>query len=100
VKLSEFALTLARLIIGRQAHAATEWEALNQKTASLFQQGNYTDAAVVAEKALQATEQALGPDHPDVATSLNNLGMLCYSQEQFKGSSANRVGKTERILAS
>ena len=76
VKLSEIGL-------GGQAYAATEWDALNRKTTSLFQQGNYTKAAVAAKKALQAAERALGPDHPNVATSLNNLGMLCYAQEQF-----------------
>lgn len=49
----------------------------------MFQQGNYTKATVAAKKALLAAEQPLGPGHPDVATSLNNLGMLCYAQEQF-----------------
>ena len=77
------ARALARLISGRQAAAATEWEALNREATSLFQQGNYTKATVAAKKALLAAEQALGPGHPDVATSLNNLGMLCYAQEQF-----------------
>jgi tetratricopeptide (TPR) repeat protein len=83
VKLSEIAFALARLNIGKRAYAPAEWDALNRKATLLFQQGDYAKAAVLAEKALQAAEQALGPDHPDVATSLNNLGMLCYAQAQF-----------------
>ena len=70
------ARALARLISGRQAAAATEWEALNREATSLFQQGNYTKATVAAKKALHAADQALGPDHPDVATTLNNLARL------------------------
>jgi Flp pilus assembly protein TadD len=83
VKLSALALALKRLNIGRVAHAATEWNALNRKATSWFQQGNYTKAAMAATKAVQAAEQALGLNHPDVATGLNNLGMVCYAREQF-----------------
>ena len=32
---------------------------------------------------LQIQEKALGPDHPDVATSLNNLALLYYNQGQY-----------------
>lgn len=36
-----------------------------------------TDAKALLERALAITEVAYGPDHPDVATRLNNLaGML------------------------
>ena len=83
MKPSVLAVALTRLNIGRVAYAVTEWNALNRKATSWFQQGNYTKAAVAATKAVQAAEQVLGPDHPDVATGLNNLGMLCYAREQF-----------------
>ena len=36
-----------------------------------------------AREALQAAEQALGPDHPDVAQSLSNLAALYYTQGQY-----------------
>ncbi|MCK5254610.1 MAG: tetratricopeptide repeat protein, partial [Deltaproteobacteria bacterium] len=46
---------------------------LNHKAVILFEQGRYSEAAKVAEEALAVAEKTLGPDHPDVATSLNNL---------------------------
>jgi len=36
----------------------------------------YTEALDLYEKALAITEAKLGPDHPDTATSLNNLALL------------------------
>ncbi|MCZ7669410.1 MAG: tetratricopeptide repeat protein [Chloroflexi bacterium] len=42
----------------------------------LNQNGQYTAARPFYERALAIREQALGPDHPDTAQSLNNLGAL------------------------
>ena len=53
-----------------------EWKALNDEAVSLYRQGSYERAVVVAKKALQIAEQEVGPDHPDVATSLKNLAAL------------------------
>ena len=39
-------------------------------------QGRYADAEPLYKRALAISEKALGPDHPDVATSLNNLAVL------------------------
>jgi tetratricopeptide (TPR) repeat protein len=36
------------------------------------------------QRALAIREKALGPEHPDVATSLNNLGALYYAQGQYE----------------
>ena len=60
-----------------------EWETLNGEVISLYRQGRYDRAVVVAKKALQVAEQTLGPDHPSVATSLNNLAMLYDTQGQY-----------------
>ena len=38
--------------------------------------GRYAEAEPLYERALAIREKALGPDHPDVATSLNNLAVL------------------------
>ena len=38
--------------------------------------GEYTAARPYYERALAINEKSLGPDHPDTATSLNNLGGL------------------------
>ena len=80
MKLSALALALKRLNISRVAYAATEWNALNRKATSWFQQGKYTKAAMAATKAVQAAEEALGLNHPDVATRLNNLA-YSYSEQ-------------------
>ncbi|KKK86115.1 hypothetical protein LCGC14_2766480, partial [marine sediment metagenome] len=63
--------------------AGIEWDILNQEVRSLYQNGQYDRAVVVAEKALTIQVKALGPDHPDVATSLNNLAMLYKNQGEY-----------------
>jgi tetratricopeptide (TPR) repeat protein len=60
-----------------------DWETLNDDAVSLYKQGQYDRALVVAKKALEGAERTGGPDHPDVATSLNNLALLYYSQGQY-----------------
>ena len=84
MKVSELAALVNRFKLEMQTVADPEWIALNRKSATSFEQGNYREAATAAKSALRAAEQALGADHPGVATSLNNLGMLCYAQEQFE----------------
>jgi len=39
-------------------------------------QDQYAKAEPLYNRALAIREKALGPEHPDVATSLNNLAML------------------------
>jgi len=51
-------------------------EALNRQVMQLLNQGRYGEAIPLAQRALAIREQALGPEHPDVATSLNNLAYL------------------------
>ena len=38
--------------------------------------GAYDQALPLYQRALQIREKALGPEHPDTATSLNNLALL------------------------
>jgi tetratricopeptide (TPR) repeat protein len=72
------------LCTGIPAHAqGIEWEQLNDEVTSLYQQGNYDRAVVVAKKSLQVAEQAVGANHPSVATSLNNLAVLYRAQGQY-----------------
>ncbi len=56
--------------------AAIEWEILNQEVQELYRAGKYDRAVVVAQKALQVAEKNVGPEHPAVATSLENLAAL------------------------
>jgi tetratricopeptide (TPR) repeat protein len=60
-----------------------EWEVLTEEVMSLYQKGQYDRAMVVAKKALEVAEQTVGPDHPSVATSLNNLAALYKTQGQY-----------------
>jgi tetratricopeptide repeat protein/DUF2914 family protein len=39
--------------------------------------GNYSAAEELLREAAALQEQALGPDHPDLANTLNNLGVVC-----------------------
>ncbi len=63
--------------------AGIEWDILDQEVKELHRTGNYDRAVVVAKKALQVAEQNVGPNHPAVATSLNNLAGLYDTQGQY-----------------
>ena len=49
---------------------------LNQEIIKLYKQGRYAEAIPYAEKVLVIKEKSLGPEHPNTATSLNNLAFL------------------------
>ncbi|NEO55845.1 MAG: tetratricopeptide repeat protein [Okeania sp. SIO3B5] len=60
-----------------------EVERLNQQEEQLYQQGRYAEAIPFAEKALAIRKNVLGDDHPNVATSMNNLALLYYLQGKY-----------------
>ncbi len=60
-----------------------EAERLNQQVVQLYQQGKYIEAIPLAERALAIREKVLGREHPDVASSLNNLAALYKSQGNY-----------------
>ena len=43
-------------------------------------QGRYSDAEPLFKRTVEIYEKALGSDHPNVATALNNLGGLLSTQ--------------------
>ena len=51
-------------------------DSLKQEVDRLYLQGRYREAIPKASEILALREQALGPTHPDVAQSLNNLAVL------------------------
>ena len=59
------------------------WERLNEKATKLYQQGEYEEAVKFAKEALKIAEETFVPDHPNVATSLNNLAGLYDSQGKY-----------------
>lgn len=54
----------------------SEAQQLHEQSVKLREAGQYREAQQLAERALVLWEQALGPEHPEVAKSLNNLALL------------------------
>ena len=73
----------------RLAQATTQEEAgidtekvkqLDAEVERLYEAGKYLKATAIAERSLGWKEVKLGPEHPDTATSLNNLAKLYRAQ--------------------
>jgi CHAT domain-containing protein/Tfp pilus assembly protein PilF len=62
------------------AQGLADAAALNAQVEQLYTQGRYSEAVPLAQRVLRIREAALGPNHPDVAASLNNLAILYQSQ--------------------
>ncbi|MBU1558142.1 tetratricopeptide repeat protein [Patescibacteria group bacterium] len=60
-----------------------EAEKLSEKVVLLYRDGHYDEAIPLAQKALELREKALGPNHTDVASSLNNLAMLYKEKADY-----------------
>jgi tetratricopeptide (TPR) repeat protein len=54
-------------------------------------QGLYNDALPYFEQCLKLSEQRFGPNHPDVATSLNNLAELYLAQGKYNKAETLRL---------
>jgi CHAT domain-containing protein len=63
--------------------ALAEAARLNQEAVALYRAGRYAQAVPLMQRSLAIREKALGPEHPDVATSLNNLAELYRAQGQY-----------------
>jgi tetratricopeptide (TPR) repeat protein len=50
---------------------------------SLYQRGEFDRGVLLAKKALEIAESTVGPDHPTVATSLNNLASFYRARNQY-----------------
>jgi len=70
-------------------------ESLNAEAVRLYQAGRYDEAIPLTQRALAILEKNLGPEHPAVAVSLNNLAAL-YTN---KGDYARAEPLLERALA-
>jgi len=57
-----------------------KWNMLTARVVAFYQQGWYGIAGKLAEETLEFAEKAFGFDHANVAESLNNLALICYSQ--------------------
>ncbi len=68
---------------------------LNDTGRYLWERGRYAEAQAILERTIAIRERALGTDHPDVATSLNNLG----EAHRVQGRYAEARALYERALA-
>ena len=66
----------------RHWRRSDEAASLNQQVIQLYKQGRYSEAIPLAQRLLTISEP-LGPDHPDVANSLNILGVLYRFQGRY-----------------
>ena len=56
------------------------WQNLDARIVAFYQQGWYAEAVNLAEEALKFAEESFGPDHVNVAESLNKLALSFYAQ--------------------
>lgn len=56
-------------------------------------QGKYAESAQHCERSLAIRDEVLGPDHPDVAQSLDNLAKVLIAQVRFRTRIGGRGGK-------
>jgi len=59
------------------------WADLNGQVVSCYKQAQYAQAVEMGRLAVKNAEAAYGPDHPNVAISLNNLGAVYLSMGQY-----------------
>ena len=71
--------------------ALTRAKQLNSEVMQLYRQGRYADAIPKAREALAIRQQALGPAHPAVALSLNNLALLLWAPPAHAGNSGRPI---------
>ena len=64
--------------------AGIEWDTLNEEILKLLGTGKYDRGVIVAKQALSVAESNVGPDHPDVATSLIHLATLYADQGKYE----------------
>ena len=60
-----------------------EAERLNREGLALYSSGKYADAEPLLRRALAIRELALGPEHPDLALSLNSLALLFHARGEY-----------------
>jgi len=58
-------------------------KALNQRAIQLYERGEYQKATDLFEQVVELANKTLGPDHPNVANSLNNLAELYKKQGRY-----------------
>ncbi len=64
----------------------TDVEALYEQATQLYEAGRYEEAIPLMESIVEAFRNQLPPDHPNIATSLNNLALLYHETGRYEES--------------
>lgn len=72
-----------RSLVTNAEDSAEKAEILNHQANALTALGKFDEAKPPYQRALTIREQVLGPEHPDTATSLNNLAVLYHHQGRY-----------------
>jgi tetratricopeptide (TPR) repeat protein len=77
----------AHLLARREAgfDPSSDWPVFDRASNYLYGRAAYSQAAPLLRDALAIREKALGPEHPDTASSLNNLASLLEAQGDLEG---------------
>jgi CHAT domain-containing protein/Tfp pilus assembly protein PilF len=65
------------------ADPLAEAKRLNLRCIEFYNAGKYAEAIEPCQRSLAIREQALGSEHPDVASALNNLALVYYSKGEY-----------------
>lgn len=81
--LSSLLLTLILSITLISCTQRNQYDELNDEIIVLFQQGQYLEAEKLAKEALTIAKETFGKDHPTVASSLDMLAMIYYTERKY-----------------
>lgn len=73
----------------QQEAALGESRRLNAEALTLYRAGKFSEAEPLLKRSLAIGETALGPEHPDVATILDNLAELYHAQGRYAEAEQN-----------
>jgi tetratricopeptide (TPR) repeat protein len=76
-------LCLLSPTVRAQPDASARIRALDEQIDKLRDQGRYVDAIALASRELELAESAFGPNHPQVAVSLDSLAKLYAAQGRY-----------------
>ncbi|MCD4785833.1 MAG: tetratricopeptide repeat protein [Candidatus Eremiobacteraeota bacterium] len=73
----------ASMVIMENTGNGKSWKDLDQEVMRLLEGGKYREGIRIGKEALQVAEKKYGANHPNTATSLNNLAMLYQSLGRY-----------------
>ena len=83
-RLRSHGLAAAELVKSWRFDSQAAGDLLGKLGRYLYDRGLYEEAEPLYQRSLAIEEKALGPDHPDVATTLNNLARLYKSRGRYE----------------